>query len=129
MELIHLYTHLVIWVFGYLLIRLKSDIITCMKSAIHPQYFDDAKVVCSCGNSFTVGSTKQTIHVDLCYNCHPFYTGQQRFVDTASRIERFKAKQTVAAQAAANKKVKKEEKIHEEEAPKTLRDMLSALKR
>ena len=95
-----------------------------MKAQLHPQYFDDAKVVCSCGNSFTVGSTKQNIHVELCYNCHPFYTGQARFVDSASRIERFKMKQE--HQVAAKKK--KEEKP-QEQAPQTLREMLQALKR
>ena len=100
-----------------------------MKSAIHPQYFDDAKVVCSCGNSFTVGSTKENIHVDLCYNCHPFYTGTARFVDTASRIERFKAKQTAATPDYVSKKKKKETKSAEDQSPQTLRDMLSALKR
>ena len=99
-----------------------------MKAQIHPQYFDDAKVVCSCGNTFTVGSTKQTIHVELCYNCHPFYTGRARFVDTASRIDRFKKKQEVAA-AAVHTKKKKEEKASEEQQPQTLRDMLLALKR
>src|SRR5688500_12069083 len=100
-----------------------------MKASIHPQYFDDAKVVCSCGNSFTVGSTTQTIHVDLCYNCHPFYTGTQRFVDTASRIEKFKAKQTAASTDYAAKKKIKDEKKAESQQPQTLREMLSALKR
>lgn len=98
-----------------------------MKAQIHPQYFDDAQVVCSCGNKFTVGSTKQTIHVELCDNCHPFYTGKARFIDTASRIERFQAKQAVASQARFTKK-KKEEKRQEKQGPQTLRDMLQALK-
>lgn len=96
-----------------------------MKAQIHPQYFDDAVVVCSCGNKFTVGSTKQNIHVELCDKCHPFYTGQQRFVDTASRIERFKMKQ----QAAQPPKAKKHEKKEEDQQPQTLRDMLQAIKR
>jgi len=95
-----------------------------MKTQIHPQYFDDAKVVCSCGNSFIVGSTKQQIHVELCSKCHPFYTGQQRFVDTASRIERFKMKQS-HAQPLKEKKDKKKD----EQQPQTLREMLQALKR
>lgn len=95
---------------------------------IHPQYFDDAQVVCSCGNKFTVGSTKQTIHVELCDNCHPFYTGKARFIDTASRIERFQAKQKIASEASYTKKKKEEEK-QEEQGPQTLRDMLQALKR
>lgn len=95
--------------------------------AIHPQYFDEAQVVCSCGNRFTVGSTRDTIHVELCYNCHPFYTGQARFVDNASRIERFKMKQDTASKAKIAKK--KEEKKQEEYQPQTLREMLSAIKR
>jgi large subunit ribosomal protein L31 len=61
-----------------------------MKEKIHPQYFPQAKVVCSCGNIFTTGSTKKEIHVELCNKCHPFYTGAQRMVDTAGRVERFR---------------------------------------
>ena len=63
-----------------------------MKAQIHPQYFENAQVVCSCGNQFNVGSTKESIHVELYNKCHPFYTGQQKFVDTASRIEKFETK-------------------------------------
>ncbi|KKQ96071.1 MAG: 50S ribosomal protein L31 [Candidatus Levybacteria bacterium RIFCSPHIGHO2_02_FULL_39_36] len=94
-----------------------------MKSAIHPKYNPAAQVTCSCGNKFTVGSTKDAIHVELCASCHPFYTGQQRFVDTASRIEKFKMKQ----KAAQPKKEKKQEK-QEEYQPQTLQEMLQALK-
>ena len=61
-----------------------------MKEKIHPQYFPQAKVVCSCGNTFTTGSTKKEIHVELCSKCHPFYTGAYRMVDTAGRVERFR---------------------------------------
>jgi large subunit ribosomal protein L31 len=61
-----------------------------MKEKIHPQYFPNAKVVCSCGNTFTVGSTKKEISVELCSKCHPYYTGEQRVVDTAGRVERFR---------------------------------------
>jgi large subunit ribosomal protein L31 len=61
-----------------------------MKEKIHPQYFPEAKVVCSCGNTFTVGSTQKEIRVELCSKCHPYYTGEQRVVDTAGRVERFK---------------------------------------
>lgn len=95
-----------------------------MKQAIHPQYNDEAQVICSCGNQFTVGSTKGTIHVELCYNCHPFYTGQQKFVDTASRIEKFQNKM------AAKKIVVKKESTHkDDEGPKSLKEMLAALKK
>ena len=61
-----------------------------MKEKIHPQYYPEAKVICSCGNTFTVGSTKKEIRVELCSKCHPYYTGEQRVVDTAGRVERFR---------------------------------------
>ena len=61
-----------------------------MKEKIHPKYYNDATVVCSCGNTFTVGSTKKSMKVELCSACHPFYTGERRMVDTAVRVERFK---------------------------------------
>jgi large subunit ribosomal protein L31 len=60
-----------------------------MKTGIHPKYVE-ATVTCACGNTFTVGSTKPTLRVDICSKCHPFYTGQQRLVDTAGRVERFR---------------------------------------
>jgi large subunit ribosomal protein L31 len=61
-----------------------------MKEGIHPTYFTDAKVICSCGNVITVGSTKKEMRVELCSKCHPFFTGEQRVVDTAGRVERFR---------------------------------------
>ncbi|MGA3094682.1 MAG: 50S ribosomal protein L31 [Dehalococcoidales bacterium] len=61
-----------------------------MKEKIHPKYFTDAQVTCSCGNTFTTGSTRKTLKVELCSACHPFYTGSKRMVDTAGRVERFK---------------------------------------
>jgi large subunit ribosomal protein L31 len=60
-----------------------------MKKGIHPKYYPEAKVVCSCGNTFTVGSTKKTIRTDVCSACHPFFTGEQRLVDAAGQVERF----------------------------------------
>lgn len=60
-----------------------------MKAKIHPQY-QEAKVVCSCGNTFTTRSTKPSLHTEVCSACHPFFTGEQRIVDTAGRVERFK---------------------------------------
>ncbi len=61
-----------------------------MKAKIHPQFYKDAKAICACGNTFTVGSTKKELHVDLCSKCHPFFTGEQRVIDTMGRVERFK---------------------------------------
>jgi large subunit ribosomal protein L31 len=61
-----------------------------MKDKIHPTYYPDAKVVCACGNSFVTGATKKLIKVEVCSKCHPMFTGEQRIVDTAGRVERFK---------------------------------------
>ncbi len=99
-----------------------------MQTAIHPQYFDQTQVICVCGNKFTVGSTREVIHVELCNKCHPFYTGEQKFVDTASRIQKFQNKQEIATKIKATTVKKQEEKRKSQEAPKTLREMLMALK-
>lgn len=96
-----------------------------MKQGIHPQYFNEAQVICVCGNKFTTGSTRAVIHVELCYNCHPFYTGEQKFVDTASRIQKFQTRSETAKKYQIVKKAKKEEEKKKSEAPKTLREMLA----
>jgi len=62
-----------------------------MKSDIHPKYYDNAKVTCACGATFAVGSTKESIHTELCSKCHPFYTGIEKFVDTANRVAKYAA--------------------------------------
>jgi large subunit ribosomal protein L31 len=59
------------------------------KEGIHPSYYPEARVTCACGNTFTVGSTVAEIRTDICSNCHPFYTGEQRIVDTAGQVDRF----------------------------------------
>ena len=71
-----------------------------MKANIHPQWFDDAKVTCACGNTFTVGATKPELRVEICSKCHPFFTGEMKFVDTQGRVEKFQAKQKSAAAKA-----------------------------
>ena len=98
-----------------------------MKKNTHPTYYQ-AKVACACGNTFVIGSTLQEISVDICAKCHPFYTGQMKFVDTMGRVEKFQKKQK-AAQAVQSviikkKKVREQQKHDEEFAPKTLREML-----
>lgn len=60
-----------------------------MKKDIHPKYYPEAVVRCSCGNTFTVGATQEEIRTDVCSSCHPFFTGEQRIVDTAGQVERF----------------------------------------
>ncbi len=79
-----------------------------MKEKIHPQYYSNAKVICACGNTFTTGSTKKEIRVELCSKCHPFLTGERRMMDTAGRVERFKRRyEKKAAEAAAKEESKK----------------------
>ena len=80
-------------VIGPLLLQNKPQQTIKMKTEIHPSY-EAIKVVCSCGNAFETRSTstKDEIHIDVCSNCHPFYTGKQKIVDTAGRVEKFKSR-------------------------------------
>ncbi len=77
-----------------------------MKKGIHPQFYTKAKATCACGAIFAVGSTQSELNVEICSNCHPFYTGADKVVDTAGRIDRFKAKQ---AKSTAKKTSKKQQ--------------------
>jgi len=79
-----------------------------MKKDLHPKYFDKAKATCACGAVFVVGSTKELIEVEICSNCHPFYTGKEKLIDTAGKVEKFKARREKARTAPA--KMKKTEK-------------------
>ncbi len=63
-----------------------------MKKEIHPKYHDKTDVKCACGNSFTIGSTKEKIDAEICSSCHPFYSGKEKIIDTMGRVERFKKK-------------------------------------
>jgi len=112
-----------------LLRSLKAVIIRhiIMKS-IHPKWYPEAKVACACGNSFTVGATMPEIKVQVCSNCHPFYTGQMKYVDTAGRVEAFKAKQAKRVKKVVSKTEKRKQKrlrkIQEEmERPETLTEI------
>ena len=60
-----------------------------MKAKIHPKYYPEARIICACGNNYTTGSTSPELKVDICSQCHPFYTGEQRIVDTAGQVDRF----------------------------------------
>ena len=96
-----------------------------MKAKVHPTYYNDAQAVCACGNTFTTGSTKKTITVEACYKCHPFYTGEHRFLDTKGRVDTFQKKQEVAKkykESAVAKKQKSGKK--EEKKVKSLRELL-----
>jgi large subunit ribosomal protein L31 len=99
-----------------------------MKKAIHPTWYPNAKITCACGNTFTAGSTKPEIQVEVCSNCHPFYTGQMKFVDTAGRVEKFKKRQSSAitkkVSKAEKRRIKQEKRIKEEmNRPDTLEQL------
>lgn len=79
-----------------------------MKQNVHPKWNHQAKVVCACGATFLTGSMGDTIEVDICSQCHPFFTGEMKFVDIQGRVEKFKARQQ-AAQAKVTKKGKKKQ--------------------
>lgn len=93
-----------------------------MKANIHPKYHQ-IDVTCSCGASFSTGSTRDAIKVDICSRCHPFFTGEQRFVDQLGRVEKFQAKQ----KAATGKRTKKDRK-NTQSGPTTLSDIRAAAK-
>jgi large subunit ribosomal protein L31 len=67
-----------------------------MKTETHPTYFPEAKVTCACGRVFTVGSTKEKLEIEICSNCHPFFTGNEKILDAAGRVEKFKARRAAA---------------------------------
>lgn len=76
-----------------------------MKQDTHPTWFPEAQVICACGNNFTTGSTMEQIRVEICSNCHPFFTGQAKFVDTLGQVERFQ-KKTQASQVKKQERAK-----------------------
>lgn len=67
-----------------------------MKADIHPEFHSEATVTCACGNTFTTGSTLEKISVEVCSQCHPFYTGKDKIMDTAGRVEKFRSRQQKA---------------------------------
>ncbi|MFH0820808.1 MAG: 50S ribosomal protein L31 [Candidatus Peregrinibacteria bacterium] len=75
-----------------------------MKADIHPKYYSEAKIRCACGTTYVVGSTKESYSVDICSACHPFYTGKQKLVDTAGRVDKFMARQRAASVRQAEMK-------------------------
>ena len=87
-----------------------------MKAEIHPKYYPDAKVRCACGVTHTVGSTKESYSIDICSACHPFYTGKQKLVDTAGRVDKFMARQRAAAVHQAERRaIEKKRAAHKAE--------------
>lgn len=96
-----------------------------MKKDIHPKYYPQAKVICACGNTFTVGSTAEVINVEICSACHPFYTGKQKLMDTARRVDKFQKRSAKKEELGAirkGKKVKKEKQKKIKTNKKTKKD-------
>lgn len=99
-----------------------------MKADIHPQWYPEAKVTCACGNTFTVGATFPELAVDVCSKCHPFYTGQMKYLDTAGRVEAFRTRKagvsTKKVSKTEKRRLKKQKEIQEEmERPETLTEL------
>lgn len=102
-----------------------------MKKDTHPTYFKEAIITCSCGNAFSTGSVIEAIQVEVCSNCHPFFTGKQKFLDAARRVEKFqeRTKKTADAKAVrstvskkAKRKVKDSKKIAKDVLKKALKE-------
>ena len=105
-----------------------------MQVQIHPKWYKEASVKCACGNTFTLGATVPAIQVEICSACHPFYTGQMKFIDTAGRVDAFKERQRKATKKVLSKsdrrKLKREKRIIEElQRPDTLSELRTTVKK
>jgi len=89
-----------------------------MKKEIHPKYFETATVRCACGNTFTVGSTKEYLEVEVCPKCHPFYTGKEKIMDTMGQIQKFNKKMETKQADFVSKKAKKAAKKEDKKKSK-----------
>ena len=98
-----------------------------MKAKIHPQFYKDTIVTCACGNTFTTGSTKKEIRVEICSQCHPFYTGKHKYMDIKGRVNSFQKKQAIAKKMQSVQKTKKRDKKQTERKTKSLRELLGAI--
>lgn len=100
-----------------------------MKANLHPNYVQTT-VTCACGNTIVTGSTVKDLKVDICSKCHPFYTGEHRFVDILGRVDKFMAKRQAASTSVVSKKkaAKKGQKLEKQAKPLTLKEMLTVTK-
>ncbi len=100
-----------------------------MKKDTHPEWFPNAVVKCACGQTFVVGAATPKIKVEICSACHPFYTGQEKLIDTEGRVEKFEKKQAVAAKKIQEKAKSDESKKQKEDRgkkrPQNLKEMIS----
>jgi len=82
-----------------------------MKQNIHPEYYPNATVRCACGNTFVVGSTQETIEIEVCSACHPFYTGQDKMVDKVGQVQKFRKRMAAKESKALERKTAKPGKV------------------
>lgn len=87
------------------------------KASIHPTYYPESKITCSCGATYTIGSTHKSLKVDICRECHPYYSGNQKFIDTAGRVDRFREKMATAQARQSDKNKKKSTKPAKADKP------------
>ncbi|MBU0978350.1 50S ribosomal protein L31 [Patescibacteria group bacterium] len=101
-----------------------------MQQGIHPDWHDDCQVKCACGNAFTIGSTVQTLDIDICNQCHPFFSGEMKFVDRQGRVDKFKHKMEFAKKQLSKKQKTKSAKPSEpaKSYRQILRDSQSSLR-
>lgn len=99
-----------------------------MKQGIHPKYNNQVQVTCTCGHSFITGSIVDSIKVEICSNCHPFYTGEVKLLDLAGRVDKFTSKAS-KSQALKSKKQTKAPIVVPQEEPQSLKEMLQSAKK
>ena len=99
-----------------------------MKKKIHPKFYEDCQVVCACGNTFTTGSTQREIRVQVCSACHPFFTGEMKYVDVQGRVEKFNKQMKKANQLKKLQNKKKTKKRREKTQPQSFKEALKSSK-
>lgn len=98
-----------------------------MKLDIHPKWYPNCQVTCTCGNTFSVGATAPQLQVEVCSACHPFYTGQMRYIDTKGRVQKFQDKMKKATDLK-QKTIKKKKEEKKEERPESFKEMLKKMR-
>lgn len=97
-----------------------------MKKDTHPTYYKNAKIACACGATYEVGSTREEMQVELCAACHPFYTGKQKMIDTARRVEKFQERATKVVVTKTGKKTKKAKRVAQKTAKRAEKEKAEA---
>jgi len=100
-----------------------------MKKETHPEYHKDAKIVCVCGQTLNVGSTRKEINVEICSACHPFYTGKQKLLDTARRVDKFNKRTEAKSEEIVSKTAKKEKQKTLKAAKKAEKEGIKIIKK